>query len=113
MVPCGAIWGILTDLIGRRPTLILTTGMAGTFEFMAAFANNYWYLFACKFLAGCAYVVYSFVFGPLNTARGVNLSPRIENAGGLTGVELIKKLHIQTIVKKLNLIFSTSKKEGV
>lgn len=54
MVPFGAVWGAASDIFGRRITLIITAGIAGTFDLLAAFSTGYWMLFACKFLAGCA-----------------------------------------------------------
>ncbi|XP_065206493.1 synaptic vesicle glycoprotein 2B-like [Planococcus citri] len=54
MVPSGAIWGAVSDIIGRRKTLVLTCGISGIFELLSGFSINYWFLFGCKFLSGCA-----------------------------------------------------------
>lgn len=54
MIPSGAIWGAMSDTIGRRKTLIVTCGLTGIFELLCGFSMNYWFMFTCKFLSGCA-----------------------------------------------------------
>jgi AAHS family 4-hydroxybenzoate transporter-like MFS transporter len=47
-------FGLIADWLGRRPTLIFTTGLFGLFTCLTVFADSFYVLIAYRFIAGLA-----------------------------------------------------------
>lgn len=80
----GFLFGYLGDRIGRRPTIILTTGLFSLFTFAIALAHGFWPLIVFRFLDGLA------LGGamPLIWALNVEFAPRKMRATIITLIML-------------------------
>jgi AAHS family 4-hydroxybenzoate transporter-like MFS transporter len=80
----GFLFGFIGDWIGRRPTIILTTGLFSLFTFAIALAQSFWQLVALRFLDGLA------LGGamPLIWALNVEFAPKARRATIITLVML-------------------------
>ncbi len=48
----GYLWGGLSDLTGRRHTILMSLSVNGLFGFVSAFAPNYWSFVLFRFISG-------------------------------------------------------------
>lgn len=48
----GYLWGGLSDLTGRRHTILMSLTVNGVFGFLSAFAPNYWVFVLFRFISG-------------------------------------------------------------
>ncbi|GAA5879809.1 hypothetical protein JCM1840_001903 [Sporobolomyces johnsonii] len=59
------IWAPASELVGRRPTFLVSMGAFGFFQFGCGFGQNVWTVIICRFFAG------TFASSPLTNCGGV------------------------------------------
>ncbi|GAA5919902.1 hypothetical protein JCM1841_002104 [Sporobolomyces salmonicolor] len=59
------IWAPASELVGRRPTFLISMGAFGFFQFGCGFGQNVWTVIICRFFAG------TFASSPLTNCGGV------------------------------------------